>query len=156
MGKCVRETLDLAGWWHVWYDEAADWRAPGAVPSAGWEAMEWGKESQPVPGTWGASRPGYRGVAWYWRPVAVPEAWGDCHITLHVEGVHSQASVYLDECWLAHIAEGSVPCEIDLSACVVAGGFYTLALRVAHPPCVGDSEAGGITGAVSLLAEGAR
>ena len=105
----MREAIDLNGWWHVWYDDAIDWRsetpAPTGTPleamlprtpSAGWEGMEDGMESQRVPGTWEQSRPGHHGVAWYWRPVVIPDHWTERVVRVCFAGVRLLAEVYLD------------------------------------------------------------
>ena len=158
------ETLDLNGWWHAWYDEAAARPAQDAgtpetcpilpchAPSAGWDGMEDGMESQRVPGTWAESRPGYRGVVWYWRPVAVPEDWSGKRMYVRFEGVRQQAQVFINQTWVGQSLRSETPFEIDLDARVAAGEIFVLAVRVTCTTAQGEDKAGGITGNVTLHA----
>jgi hypothetical protein len=146
MPAVQRETLDLNGWWHVWYDDAAEWRndAPAwpntplqavrpHMPSAGWDGMEEGMESHQVPGTWEQSRPGHHGVAWYWRPLVIPQDWQGRVVRLRFEAVRLWAEVYLDEELVGYDLDGLTPFEIDLSGHVRPGRAHTLAVRVTNP-----------------------
>ena len=179
-----RDVLDLNGWWHVWFDEAADWRneppllpnaplecAPRRAPSAGWQGMDEGKESLQVPGTWALTRPGHHGVAWHWRPLVIPEDWGGRVVRLRFEAVRLRAEVYLDQRLVGYDLEGLTPFEVDLTNVVRPGKRYDLAVRATNPggstsaldwgpiPWVGQAlppshDFGGIWGDVSLIATG--
>jgi len=141
-----REVLDLSGWWHIWYDEAADWRneapllpgtrlldIPRRSPSAGWQGMEHGLESLQVPGTWSLSRPGYHGVAWQWRPLFIPSDWREHVVKLHFGAVRLRAEVYLDQELVGYDLEGYTPFEIDVTNKVRPGRQQELALRITNP-----------------------
>ncbi|MBN1402064.1 MAG: hypothetical protein JXA74_14580 [Anaerolineae bacterium] len=184
MRVAQRETLDLNGWWHVWYDDAAEWRddAPAwpntplhavrpHTPSAGWDGMEDGMESHQVPGTWEQSRPGYHGVAWYWRPLLIPAHWQGRVVRLRFEAVRLWAEVYVDERLVGYDLDGVTPFEIDLTPHVRPGRAHTLAVRVTNPggadpgadlrpicwaglELPASYDVGGIWGAVTLLSTG--
>jgi len=64
-----RETLDLNGPWHIWFDEQADWPAetpalpgtplhalPARPPTGGWSILEGAHQTLVVPGTWALVR----------------------------------------------------------------------------------------------------
>ncbi len=162
--RCDTDTLDLNGWWHAWYDEAAarpaqDAGAPDArpplscpAPTAGWDGMEDGMESQRVPGTWAESRPGYRGVVWYWRPVAVPEGWSGKRVYVRFEGVRQQAQVFINQTWVGQSLRSEAPFEVDLGGRVAAGEVFVLAVRVTFMGAPDGVPAGGIVGDVTLCA----
>ena len=178
----TRHVLDLTGWWHTWFDTAADWRvapppdprtpperlAPHA-PSAGWEGMDEGMESLRVPGTWAESRPGYRGVAWHWRPLIVPPEYAGHTLWLRFEGVRLAAEVYLDRRLVGYDLDGLTPFEVDVTHLLRPNHRHELALRVTNPGGVlagqgpqpvewaglrlpPSHDYGGLWGAVSLVA----
>lgn len=182
-----RLELDLNGWWHTWFDEAADWIGerlppPGAplevvepvAPTAGWEGMEEGVESLEVPGTWDEARPGYRGVAWHWRPLLLPDEWRGRSIRLRLGGVRLYCQVYLDRELVGYDYDGLTPWEVDLTGRLEVGRRHELALRVVNPGGVGPGQRdsalrwgglelppshdyGGVWGGVSLVGtRGAR
>ncbi len=95
--------------------------------------MDEAKESLQVPGTWALSRPGYRGVAWHWRPLDVPETWEGHIVRLRFEAVRLQAVVYLDREPVGYDLEGYTPFEIDLTDRVRPGVLHDLAVRVTNP-----------------------
>ena len=141
-----REILDLNGWWHIWYDEAAPWQSempllpgvplrevPSRPPTSGWQGMERGLESLQVPGTWALSRPRYRGVAWQWRPIYIPEEWQGRVVRLQFGGVRLRAEVYLDEELVGYDLESSTPFEVDVTDKVRPGRQHELALRITNP-----------------------
>ncbi len=142
----MRTVLDLNGWWHTWFDLDAPWedeppadprtpladRSPRA-PSGGWEALEGGKESTRVPGTWDASRPGYRGVAWHWRPLIVPEDWDAPTLRLRFGGVRLRAEVYIDRRLAGYDLDGMTPFEVDVTGLLVPGRWHVLTVRVTSP-----------------------
>ena len=178
----TRYILDLNGWWHTWFDTAAQWRSEAPAdprtpperltphaPSAGWEGMDEGMESLRVPGTWAESRPGYRGVAWHWRPLVVPGEYAEHTLRLRFEGVRLRAEVYLDRRLIGHDLDGLTPFEIDVTDLVRPDRRHELALRVTNPggtlPGQGPQpfawagevlppshDVGGIWGDVSLVA----
>lgn len=179
-----REILDLNGWWHIWYDEAAPWQSempllpgvplrevPSRPPTSGWQGMERGLESLQVPGTWALSRPRYRGVAWQWRPIYIPEEWQGRVVRLQFGGVRLRAEVYLDEELVGYDLESSTPFEVDVTDKVRPGRQHELALRITNPggstswpdelpiPWAGrylatNHDVGGVWGNVSLVATG--
>jgi beta-galactosidase len=141
-----RECESLNGWWHTWLDEAADWEhedlpppdtpadaLPRRTPTAGWDGMEWGMESTRVPGSLAQARPGYRGVAWQWRPIVIPEAWRGRLVYLVLGGARQRTEVYLDERPVGYDLDGLTPMITDLTPYVRPGGQYELALRVTNP-----------------------
>jgi len=178
----TRHVLDLTGWWHAWFDTAADWRnapppdprtpperQPSHTPSAGWEGMEEGMESLRVPGTWAESRPGYRGVAWHWRPLVAPAEFAGHTLWLRFEGVRLGAEVYLDRRLIGSDVDGLTPFELDVTDLLRPDHRHELALRVTNPGGVLAGQAphpvewaglrlppshdfGGLWGAVSLVA----
>jgi len=183
--EASREVVRLDGWWHVWFDDAADWEgetlpAPGTpaskvrpiAPSVGWEGAEDEAESLQVPGTWAASRPGYHGVAWHWRPVFLGEEWCGRTVRLRLAGVRLYCQVYVDGALVGYDYDGLTPFEVDVTDHLVPGRQHTLALRVVNPGGVGPGEPlapirwggrvlppshdfGGVWGSVSLVGTGA-
>jgi len=145
-GQSDREELALDGWWHAWFDEAAEWehheppdpRTPlGEIethqPTVGWDKIEEGMESIQVPGTWDSSRPGHRGVVWYWRPLVIPDDWGGRSVWLHFGGVRLCTEVYLDDVLVGYELDGLTPFDVDLTDHVRPGNRYQLAVRVTQP-----------------------
>lgn len=177
-----RETESLNGWWHTWLDEAVDWEAetplppdtpadllPRRAPSAGWDGMEWGMESTRVPGTLVQARPGYRGVAWQWRPIVIPEGWEGRTVGIRFGGARQRVEVYLDDRPVGYDIDGLTPFTVDLTPYVRPGRQYELALRVTNPggwradeeggaipwgevALPGSRDVGGLWGGVSLVA----
>ena len=138
-----RECESLNGWWHTWLDEAADWEhedlpppdtpadaLPRRTPTAGWDGMEWGMESTRVPGSLAQARPGYRGVAWQWRPIVIPEAWrGGWSISCSVGPANVPRCT-----WMAPVGydlDGLTPMITDLTPTSVPG--VRARLRVTNP-----------------------
>lgn len=139
----VCEVLD--GWWHTFFDNAAETNdAARDAPSVGWDKFDDYKESAPVPGTWRINRPGYHGVVWYHRPIVLPPGCAGQPLMLRVEGVRSQARVYLDERLIGRSDEPERPFTVDLGI-LKPKRVYSLCLRVEH-----NEDTGGITGSACL------
>ena len=151
--RVPRDEMSLDGWWHSWFDEAADWRAelpmlpstplnamPYRPPTAGWDGMEHGMESLQVPGTWEASRPGYHGVGWHWRPIVIPEEWAGRAVRLRLGAARLRTEVYLDRRLVGYDLEGITPFEVDLTELVRPGKRHELALRITNPGGVRGAE----------------
>jgi hypothetical protein len=160
--RTLRDTLDLNGWWHAWFDRAAPWpedEPPPHLPRCGWAGLDEGKESLPVPGTWHASAPGYRGVAWHWRPLIIPPEWRGRRVWLRLAAVRQRAEVFLDQRLVGVEPDGLTPLTFDLTALARPGQRQELAVRVTHPggvagePFAAD-DCGGIWGDVALIASG--
>jgi len=144
------EALD--GWWHAYFDTQVDWQAElenpieqtAHLPSIGWERLDDYKESTQVPGLWAAVRPGFFGVAWYWRPIVLPAGWSPGMVSLHIALVQGHTAVYLDQVLIGASSAVGYPfeCLLDLA---VSDEIRTLTLRVAY----GD-DTGGIGGSVTL------
>jgi len=177
-----RETIALDGWWHLAFDEAADWpneapstpdalpdRTPARPPSMGWDGLEEAKESAQVPGAWEQARPRYRGVAWHWRPIVIPQHWVGRVVRLRFEGVRLRAEVFINHRLVGCDMDGHTPFEIEITDYVRPGRRYELFVRVTNPGGARPGEAvgpirwgdmelppehdfGGIWGGVSLIA----
>jgi len=150
------ELQELGGWWHTWFDIEADPddQQAGTQPSAGWGGMDVDMESVPVPGSWAEAKPGYRGVAWHWRPFVVPSHWDGWTISLRFEGIRRDAQVYVNRRLAGSQTDGPRAFAVDVTDRVRPGGRYTLFVRVAYPPresgSAASEEDGGICGPVSL------
>jgi hypothetical protein len=141
-----RHSDRLDGWWHARFDEAARWQeeelAPPSTPIAqiapheptmGWSHLEDEMESLRIPGSWETSRPGYRGVAWHWRPLVVPGEWQAQRVHLCFGGARLRTEVYLDEQLVGYHLDGATPFAVEIGPYVRPDRRHELALRVTHP-----------------------
>jgi hypothetical protein len=136
----------LDGWWHARFDDAARWQEEelaspstpiGQIvshePTMGWRHLEDEMESLRIPGSWEASRPGYRGVAWHWRPLVVPGEWQAQRVHLCFGGARLRTEVYLDEQLVGYDLDGATPFAVEIGPYVRPDCRHELALRVTHP-----------------------
>ena len=146
MEHLQRHSDRLDGWWHARFDEAARWQeeelAPPSTPIAqiapheptmGWSHLEDEMESLRIPGSWETSRPGYRGVAWHWRPLVVPGEWQARRVHLCFDGARLRTEVYLDEQLVGYHLDGATPFAVEIGPYVRPDRRHELALRVTHP-----------------------
>lgn len=136
------ERVDLNGEWRLTFDEAALWRdaaphPPGtpvaaiapSPPTADWSALERGMAVR-VPGTAEAIRPGYHGVTWWSREVALP---GDAGVRLRFGGARLLAEVYWDRRLVGYDLEGSTPFAVTIPTDLAGPGTHRLDVRITNP-----------------------
>lgn len=191
-GLARRATIDLSGTgWLMWFDQKAAWQKdelfpppvdlaeiPANPPTGGWQALN-SENGLPVsvPGTaeeyLGSGPDGrfndIKGVTWWWRDIAVPDAAAGSRVRLCFESIRLRAEVYLDEKLVGYDAVGNTPLEFDITDSVRPGASHRLAVRVTDPggnftwmdydvdkwgeyTIPGGHGFGGIPGRVSLIA----
>jgi hypothetical protein len=102
--------------------------------------QQWGREprpeARPAPVPWiiQGPFPGYHGVAWYWRRIAVPEhAWGGGRYLLRFHAVDYLADVWVNHTHVGSHEGGETPFTLDITSAVRAGEETVLAVRVLNP-----------------------
>jgi len=75
----------------------------------------------------------YRGVSWWWRPVAIPAEFSGRRILLTVPGARLRAEVYLNRELVGYSILEELPFTCDLTEAANPGGENLLAIRITNP-----------------------
>jgi beta-galactosidase len=147
----TRHVIDLSGaGWRLWRDQEAAWEhdalylppvdlalLPAIPPSCGWKALDHIGTPVSVPGTveehfWNTDGD-YRGVSWWWRPLAIPSDLGQRRVVLEFDAVRLRAEVFLDQQLVGYDVIGNTPFEVELTGRVTPGRTHQLAVRITDP-----------------------
>jgi beta-galactosidase len=121
--------------WRFALGDPAGAEAPGFDDSA-WRAVQlphdWSIESPPDPKGPTGNGEGYypAGIGWYRRAFSAPAAWKRKHVTVEFDGIHRNASIYLNGTALGTRPSGYSSVAYDLTPHLVYGARNVLAVRV--------------------------
>ena len=121
------QNISLNGKWEVVFDPSDSGKARKYFKS-----FPAGAPIQ-VPGVWEQVKPGYDGVGWYHRTVAVRPEWKDKVLRLRFGAVNYFAEVWLNGILLGSHEGGYTPFVLDISAAARVGE-NDLVVRVIDPP----------------------
>lgn len=119
-----RDTRTLDGLW----DFALDHEGQGRTEN--WQNQLPQPRKMAVPGSWNdvfttIDEREFFGDVWYQRQVKVPNGWTD-QVVLYFESVTHTATVYVNGTLVAEHAGGYLPFEVDITAHVAPGEWFTL------------------------------
>lgn len=154
--ESIRQRIDMAGTWWCQPDRG------GTGESKGYHTSEYdvtGKEY----GSYGRSRwrqvrvpciyddcgfdmRQYSGQAWFHRDFAVPDDWQDKRVIIRFEGIHWQASIWLNGEHVYDHADGLLRLDLDLTDRLRFGSENTLVVRTDNTYRNGERSPGPITG----------
>ena len=126
----IGESTSLNGLWLFRLDpdgmgEQGDWSLP-EVPAAGWREVR-------VPHTWQVEPQNteYRGLAWYRRTFAAPQAWRQRAVRVEFEAVFHTATVWVNGKQAGrHIGKGYTAFTLDIGPLLRYGAPNALVVRV--------------------------
>ncbi|HEX4342176.1 MAG TPA: glycoside hydrolase family 2 TIM barrel-domain containing protein, partial [Verrucomicrobiae bacterium] len=148
-----RKEMDLSGQgWKLWLDKDAKWESdelflppvdmaklPVNVPTAGWEALDDGREVS-VPGTveeylskGGGPGDDIKGVSWWTRKIKIPTASSPRRLLLRFEAVRLRAEIFVNRKLVGYDVIGNTPFEVDITDAAKPGEEIELAVRVTDP-----------------------
>lgn len=124
-----RRTVPLEGAWRIATDPT-----DAGVAERWMEAVRPEAVATRVPWIIQGPFPGYHGLAWYWREVAIPEAVAEGErVLLRFEAVDYQCDAWLNGVPLGSHEGGEDPFELDATDAARRGEPNLLALRVLNP-----------------------
>lgn len=75
----------------------------------------------------------YKGVSWWWRPLAVPDSFQGKTVILHIRGARMRAEVYLNQKLVGYSLMEETGFDCDVSKAIRPGQVNQLAIRITNP-----------------------
>ncbi len=121
----------LDGEWQIAFDEA------NVGKREGWQQRDTPlADAAPiaVPSCWEEIKPGYDGVAWYWRVIRGQRRHPGDRVVLRFDAVNYLTEVWIDGNHAGQSEGGYTPFSFDISDWVRDGADHLLSVRVLAPP----------------------
>lgn len=133
MSLLAQDTISLVGSWDFATGDSAVYNDYVMLPGS---MRTNGKDSA------------YVGKAWYKKDVYVPQSWNDRHVSLFLERLHGESTIFVNGVKAGHQISSSIPHHYNVTPCIRAGRRNTIEVCVEN-----QSDWNGIIGSLELRSQ---